>query len=311
VRSVKPVGPFAGHAALAAGRYQDAADAFDHVLRGLRPPRAGAPAIGAFTFEGVARAFLGEFGPAADAFSSAERQIESHGGARQRRLVELGRGIAALQQARWADAAALLEPLEGEAARDGDAFAEGMAGVFAAWALAAANPGRDESARADRGLAVVETLGPMAGQSLWIAAHAEALRISGDLARAQAAAGRALTLASAGDRWGEILAERTLGQCLMGGVEIDAEEVAGHLERAVTLATERGARADLALGRFRLAELYALLDEWEPCRVDLDQTSWLSLGLEMDWLRDQAAALRQRLPPKARLPPPVPQDTVS
>ena len=302
----QPVSHYAGHAALAAGAYREAAERFEKVLRSLRPARSGMPSIGAWIYLGLARAFLGEFTPAADAHAAAARELQAHPNAGAALNLTLYQGIAALLQSRWSAAAALLEPIAMDTGAP-DSFPLGMAQVFGAWARAMTGSAADTRA-AEEGLARLEALGALAGRSLWIAAHGEALRASGDSQRARASAERALALAAKGDRWGELLAERTLGQCLMDATEVDAAQVAGHLERAVVLGIERGARTDLAITRFHLAELCFLEENFDACRTELDQASWLALGLEMPWLRERAAELRARLPRRDAMgqPPPPP-----
>ena len=68
-----------------------------------------------------------------------------------------------------------------------------------------------------------------------------------------------------------------------------------HIRKSIALATERGARPDLAITHFRFAEILQLHGCADPAREQLDQAEALFSDMGMDWWTEQAGGLRGRL----------------
>jgi ATP/maltotriose-dependent transcriptional regulator MalT len=104
--------------------------------------------------------------------------------------------------------------------------------------------------------------------SLHFALFAELCVRKGELERARQAGERALVNVAAGERLGETIAYRALGQCAEARGDLpQAEEL---LQQSVALAEARGGRANAAIGRYYLARLQAKQRKTTAARAQLD-----------------------------------------
>ena len=94
---------------------------------------------------------------------------------------------------------------------------------------------------------------------------------------------------------GDIVTKRALAMAAAQKFPLDWEEANSLMREALELARERGARPDLAITRFRFAELLRDKGDIERAEKELDKATALFRDMEMTWWLEQAEALGKRL----------------
>jgi len=203
-------------------------------------------------------------------------------------------GLPSLLRGDWAEADGALSSALEISRRAGNPLMEGLALWGMGYGETMRGDAKNGLARMLESIALIESAESCFCLSIFYGMTAEVYAEAGNRSRAKVFAAKALALErGGGDRLGAYAAHRALA---LSAAAEDPARADAELEQAVELARAQGSQPNLAICRYRAAEVLLRRGEPTAARRALAQATRLFRELGMAWWSRKAAALRKTLP---------------
>jgi tetratricopeptide (TPR) repeat protein len=204
-------------------------------------------------------------------------------------------GLTNINRGRWSEARELLLRAAGISHKIGNPLMEGLA----LWGIGCADVmlGQHEPGLTmmNEGIAAIESTESQLGLSAYYGLLAERYAVLGRERQARAFANKALRVGQAGERLGDDSAYSALAILAARGQPPDWEQAQAHLEEALRICRENGARTKSARYLLQYAELLGERGEVQRAHGYLEEAQAHFADMGMDWWLDRARALSDQL----------------